>query len=79
VPTGTARRRAEAAEAALARASQSLAKIDAALTDPKLFSQDPAKAADLGRQRMMAEAALEAAELEWMEAVEAYEAIKGDG
>lgn len=78
-PTGTARRRAEAAEASLARASQALARIDAALTDPKVFSENPAKAAELGRQRAAAEAALEAAEQEWLEATEAYEAMKGEG
>lgn len=79
VPTGTARRRAEAAEAALARATDALARIDKALTDPKVFTENPAKAADLGRQRETAQAALEAAELEWLEAVEAYEALKADG
>ncbi|MFN3514271.1 MAG: ABC-F family ATP-binding cassette domain-containing protein [Phenylobacterium sp.] len=77
VPTGPARRRAEAAEAALARASQALADIDRALTDPGVFAENPAKAADLGRRREAAQAALEAAELEWLEAVEAYEAMKG--
>jgi ATP-binding cassette subfamily F protein 3 len=76
VPTGPARRRAEAAEAALARATEALAKIDAALTDPAIFAKDPAKAADLGRRRDQAQAALEAAELEWMEAQEAYEALR---
>ena len=55
-----------------------MAKIDAALTDPKIFSENPAKAAELGRQRAVAEAALEAAELEWLEATEAYEALKAD-
>jgi len=79
VPTGTARRRAEAAEAALARATEALARIDKALTDPKVFTENPAKAADLGRQRETAQAALEAAELEWLDAVEAYEALKADG
>ncbi|MET3527391.1 ABC-F family ATP-binding cassette domain-containing protein [Phenylobacterium koreense] len=77
-PTGTVRRRAEAAEAALARASQALARIDQALTDPKVFAENPAKAAQLGRDREAAEAALEAAELEWLEANEAYEAVRND-
>jgi len=76
VPTGSARRRAEAAEAALARASDQLAQIDKALTDPQIFARDPAKAADLGRRREAAQAAVEAAELEWLEAQEAYEALK---
>jgi ATP-binding cassette subfamily F protein 3 len=77
VPTGPARRRAEAAEAALARATQALAAIDQTLTDPAVFAGDAAKAADLGRRRDAAAAAMEAAELEWLAAQEAYEAVKG--
>ena len=79
IPTGTARRRAEAAEAALARATDAVARIDKALTDPKIFTENPAKAAEFGRQRETAQAALEAAELEWLDANEAYEALKADG
>ncbi|WP_421931311.1 ABC-F family ATP-binding cassette domain-containing protein [Phenylobacterium sp.] len=78
VPTGTARRRAEQAEAALARATASVAEIDKALTDPNIFTKDPAKAARLGADRVKAQAALDAAEQEWIEAVEAYEALKTD-
>jgi ATP-binding cassette subfamily F protein 3 len=77
-PTGTHRRRAEAAEAALARATAALAEIDKALTDPKVFTQNPGKAAELGRKREQAQAALDGAEQEWIEAVEAYEALKAD-
>jgi ATP-binding cassette subfamily F protein 3 len=76
VPTGSARRRAETAEAALARASQALQAIDAALTDPTTFASDPARAGELGRKRAEAHAALEAAELEWMQAQDAYEQLK---
>jgi ATP-binding cassette subfamily F protein 3 len=76
VPTGPARRRAEAAEAALARASEALQEIDAALTNPTTFASDPARAAELGHKRAEAHAALEAAELEWMQAQEAYERLK---
>jgi ATP-binding cassette subfamily F protein 3 len=76
VPTGSARRRAEAAEAALGRANEELAKIDAALTDPALFVKDPPRASDLGRRRETAQAAVEAAEMEWLEAQEAYEALR---
>jgi ATP-binding cassette subfamily F protein 3 len=75
-PTGPARRRAEAAEAALATATGRLAEIDAALADPTAFTRDPSRAAALGRQRALAQSALEAAELEWLEAYEAYEALK---
>jgi ATP-binding cassette subfamily F protein 3 len=76
VPTGPARRRAENAEAALARAMEELARIDSALTDPTVFAKDPAKASELGRRRDAAEAAVEAAEIEWLAAQEAYEALR---
>ena len=76
VPTGTARRRAETAEAALARASEELDRIDTALTEPSMFVTDPAKASELGRRREAAQAAVEAAEVEWLEAQEAYEALR---
>ena len=78
VPTGTARRRAESAEAALARATAAVTELDKALTDPKVFSENPAKAAELGRKREQAQVALEKAEQEWLDAVEAYEAVKVD-
>ena len=76
VPTGPLRRRAEAAEAALARISKTLDEIDSALADPELFIRDPRGAADLGRRRAEAEAELEAAEAEWLQAAEAYEAVR---
>ncbi len=78
VPTGTARRRAEAAEAALGRATSALAEIDAKLTDPAVFVKEPAKAAELGRRRDTAQATIEAAEQEWLAAQEAYEALTAD-
>jgi ATP-binding cassette subfamily F protein 3 len=78
VPTGTARRRAESAEAALARATAALAEIDARLTDPAVFAKDPAKAADLGRRRDAAQAAVDAAEAEWLAAQEAYESLTAE-
>ena len=78
LPTGTARRRAESAEAALARATPAVAEIDKALLDPSVFAKNPGRAAELGRQRDAAQGKLEAAELEWIEAVEAYESMKSD-
>jgi ATP-binding cassette subfamily F protein 3 len=76
VPTGQARRRAEAAEAALARASGELAEIDRSLAAPGLFARDPAGAALLTRRRQEAQARMDAAESEWLEAHEAWEAVK---
>ena len=78
VPTGSARRRAEAAEAALARATAALAEIDKKLVNPAVFAKDPAQAAGLGRKRDAAQAAVNAAEQEWLEAQEAYEALRTD-
>ncbi|MBA4792816.1 MAG: ABC-F family ATP-binding cassette domain-containing protein [Phenylobacterium sp.] len=75
-PTGNARRRAEAAEAELAKVTKRLAEIDARLSDPELFAADPARAGRLAKEREATQAALESAELEWMEAAEAYEALK---
>src|SRR6185503_6390225 len=72
VPTGSARRRAEAAEAALTRAQGELAEVDRALSDPQVFSKDSARATDLGRRRDAAQNAVAAAEQEWLEAQEAY-------
>jgi len=76
VPTGTARRRAEAAEAALGRATAALAEVDKALTAPGVFTGDPARAANLGRKREAAQKAVDTAEAEWLAAQEAYEALR---
>ena len=76
VPTGPARRRAEAAEWALARANEALAQLDMALSDPAELGAEPARLADLARRRQAAQAALDAAESEWMQAHEAYEAVR---
>ena len=40
------------------------------------FTGDPRRAAELGRARTEAQAALDAAEQAWLEAVEAFEALK---
>ncbi|MFN7418862.1 MAG: ABC-F family ATP-binding cassette domain-containing protein [Alphaproteobacteria bacterium] len=75
-PTGNARRRVEATEAVMEKAAARLAEIDAALADPATFSGDPRRAAELGRARTEAQATLDAAERDWLEAVEAFEALK---
>jgi ATP-binding cassette subfamily F protein 3 len=77
-PTGNIRRRAEAAEHALAKATAAVAALDQQLTDPSTFANNPGKAAYLGRQREAAQATLDKAEAEWIEATEAYEAVKAD-
>jgi ATP-binding cassette subfamily F protein 3 len=76
VSLSTLKRKLEVAEAALAKATDAVAKLDAALADPALYVKDPAKAAEFGRRRVRAQAALDSAETEWMEAAEAYEAAQ---
>ena len=75
-PTGNARRKVEATEAAMEKAATRLADIDAALADPATFTGDPRRAAELGQARTEAQAVLDAAEQAWLEAVEAFEALK---
>ncbi len=74
LPAAPLKRRLEAAEETLARATKALQQIDAQLADPGLYVSDPDKAAELARRRDKAQAALDAAEAKWMEAAEAYEA-----
>ena len=75
-PTGNARRKVEATEAVMEKAAARLADIDAALADPATFTGDPRRAAELGQARTEAQAVLDAAEQAWLEAVEAFEALK---
>ena len=56
--------------------TRQIADHDTALADPALFTRDPARAIALGKARADAAARLEAAETDWMEAAEAYEASK---
>jgi ATP-binding cassette, subfamily F, member 3 len=56
------------AEAEMARISDIIAKIDAALAVPDIFTRDPKQAAQLSKARANAATALERAEEEWLEA-----------
>jgi len=76
VSLSTLKRKLDMAEAALARETEAVARLDAGLADPALYAKDPGKAAELGRRRAQVQAALEAAEASWMEAAEAYEAAR---
>jgi len=62
-----------AAEHQIATLNAELAKLDKALSDPLLFSKDPAKAASVSKKRADAQRKLEAAEKAWLSASEAYE------
>jgi ATP-binding cassette, subfamily F, member 3 len=61
------------AEAEIARISEIIAKIDAALALPELFQRDPKQAAQLGKARAGAASALQRAEEAWLEASARYD------
>ena len=63
-----ARQRITDAEAEIERIATIIAKIDAALALPDIFTRDPKQAAQLGQARANAASALERAEEEWLEA-----------
>jgi ATP-binding cassette subfamily F protein 3 len=65
----------EAAEQKVARVTRTLAELDAALADPKNFKR-PSELAQLGRDRARAQDNLAKAEIEWLQAAEAYESAK---
>ena len=62
-----------AAESQIATLTGELAKLDKALSDPLLFTKDPAKATSVSKKRADAARKLEAAEKAWIQASEAYE------
>jgi ATP-binding cassette subfamily F protein 3 len=62
-----------AAEHQIASLTTELAKLDKTLSDPLLFTKDPAKATSVSKKRADAARKLEAAEKAWISASEAYE------
>jgi ATP-binding cassette subfamily F protein 3 len=67
------KKRVEAAERKMESFTRQIADLNAALADPELFRRDPAKAAELGRQRARAEEGLASSEQEWLAAAQDYE------
>jgi ATP-binding cassette, subfamily F, member 3 len=65
---GSLKQRIANAESEIARISDIIAKIDAALALPDIFTRDPKQAAQLSTARANAATALERAEEEWLEA-----------
>ena len=70
----TLTRKLEAAEKEIEQANQALARIDAALADPDLFTKDQKRGESLLKERSHAATALAKAEASWIEASEALEA-----
>jgi ATP-binding cassette subfamily F protein 3 len=65
------------AETEIARINGIIAKIDAALALPDLFTRDPKQAAQLARARAAAASALQRAEEEWLAASSLYDEAAG--
>jgi ATP-binding cassette, subfamily F, member 3 len=65
---GGLKQKISAAEAEIARITEIIAKIDAALAMPDIFTRDPKQAAQLSKARANAAAALQRAEEQWLEA-----------
>jgi ATP-binding cassette subfamily F protein 3 len=71
------RQRIADAEAEIERIGGIIAKIDAALALPDIFTRDPKQAAQLSKARAGAESALQRAEEEWLQASAEHEDASG--
>jgi ATP-binding cassette subfamily F protein 3 len=74
---GSLKKRIAEAEAEIARVSEIITKIDAALSLPDIFSRDPKQAAQLSKARANAAGALARAEEQWLEASTNYDEVAG--
>lgn len=70
------KRTAENAEKRISRLHSEIERADAELNNPDLYSKDPDKVTTLTRKRADLQRQLEAAEVTWLEASEAYEAAR---
>jgi ATP-binding cassette subfamily F protein 3 len=67
------KRRITALETEMAKLGKRVGEIDQALADPKLYENDPARAAKLAKERADAAGALAGAEEQWLELSGKYE------
>jgi ATP-binding cassette subfamily F protein 3 len=70
------KRTAENAEKRISRLQGEIERADAELNNPDLYRQDPEKVTTLTRKRADLQRQLEAAEVTWLDASEAYEAAR---
>jgi ATP-binding cassette subfamily F protein 3 len=69
----------ELAESQMAELNKEIAKYDKALSDPLIFTKDPAKGSAVSKKRAEAQRKLDAAEARWLAVNEEYEsAMKAD-
>ncbi|HXH47509.1 MAG TPA: ABC-F family ATP-binding cassette domain-containing protein [Bradyrhizobium sp.] len=74
---GSLKKRIAEAEAEIARVGEIIAKIDAALSLPDIFTRDPKQAAQLSKARVNAAEALARAEEQWLEASTQFDEAAG--
>ncbi|WP_294641740.1 ABC-F family ATP-binding cassette domain-containing protein [uncultured Aureimonas sp.] len=65
-------------EVQMSRLQATIKDLDEKLADPALYTRDPTKAADLGRQKSSAEKTLERCEAEWLEFTEEHDSAMAD-
>ena len=70
--------RIDAAEGQIATLNTEIAKLDRALSDPLLFTRDPAKGSAVSKKRADAARKLAAAESQWLAMQEEYETALND-
>ncbi|WP_427022993.1 ABC-F family ATP-binding cassette domain-containing protein [Aureimonas ureilytica] len=68
------KKKISALEIQMGRLQETIADLDRKLADPALYTKDPAKAADLGKQKANAERTLQKCEGEWLELSEEHDA-----
>ena len=62
----------------MTRLQKTIGDLDAQLADPALYAKEPAKAAELAKQKALAERTLTKAEGEWLAMSEEYDAAMAD-
>ncbi|MFP4003461.1 MAG: ATP-binding cassette domain-containing protein, partial [Alphaproteobacteria bacterium] len=72
------KKRAQGYEKQMTKLTAHIEKLDAALADETLYTDDPAKAVALAKERGEARVKLEAAETAWLSAMEEYEMAKAE-
>jgi ATP-binding cassette subfamily F protein 3 len=77
-PVTTLKKRVAAAEDKIKKFQDLIARVDKALADPSAFIREPAKAAQLSKQRAELERAVEAAEEEWLILTSDAEAMQAE-
>ncbi|WP_061932754.1 ABC-F family ATP-binding cassette domain-containing protein [Aureimonas sp. AU22] len=72
------KKKISALEIQMSRLQATIKDLDEKLADPALYTKDPGKAAEFGRQKSAAEKTLEKCEAEWLQFTEEHDAAMAD-